>query len=129
MKSGSRVVIHYSSTHEKTLPDGSIRRRMELHRASFARPQRTRTAQDQPYAPAPVFDIIERMGIKLSFMPIPSLEGVYQGPPNPVILVSSDRPPGRQAYTGRMSLDTTFTGMVWRLAWRATMRGRNRPRV
>ena len=58
----------------------------------------------EPQAPAPVFDIIDRLDIKLSFMPIPSLEGVYQGPPNPVILVSSDRPPGRQAYTGAHEL-------------------------
>jgi transposase len=43
MESGSRRVFRYSSTHEKTLPDGSIRRRMEPHRAPHARPQRTRT--------------------------------------------------------------------------------------
>jgi Zn-dependent peptidase ImmA (M78 family) len=58
----------------------------------------------KPQAPAPVFDVIDRLGIKLSFIPIPSLEGVYQGQPNPVILVSSDRPPGRQAYTGAHEL-------------------------
>jgi transposase len=46
MKSGALVVIRYSSTHEKTLPNGSLRRRMELHRASFARPRRIRTPQD-----------------------------------------------------------------------------------
>src|SRR5919112_3215463 len=45
MESGSRRVFRYSSTHEKTLPHGSIRRRMEPHRAPHARPQRTRTAQ------------------------------------------------------------------------------------
>jgi hypothetical protein len=46
MKSGPRMVFHYSSRHEKTLPDGSIRRRVELLRASLARLQRIRTAQD-----------------------------------------------------------------------------------
>src|SRR5215208_776106 len=46
MKSGLRVVIHYSSTYEKTLPDGSFRCRMELHTAPSARTQRARTAQD-----------------------------------------------------------------------------------
>lgn len=51
-------------------------------------------------APAPVFDIIDRLGIQLRFMPIPSLEGVYRAQPSPVILISSERPPGRQAYTG-----------------------------
>jgi hypothetical protein len=45
MKSGSRVVIRYSSTHEKDIPDGSFRRRMELLRASHASSQRIRTAQ------------------------------------------------------------------------------------
>jgi transposase len=32
MKSGPRRVFRYSSTHEKEIPNGSIRRRMELHR-------------------------------------------------------------------------------------------------
>ena len=46
MKSGPRVVIQYSSTHEKTLPDGSLRHRMELHRASHARSRRIWTPKD-----------------------------------------------------------------------------------
>src|SRR5215211_6284631 len=50
MKSGSRRVFRYSSTHEKVLPDGFIRCRMELHRASFAHPHRTWTPQD-PQSP------------------------------------------------------------------------------
>src|SRR5215208_6060499 len=50
MKSGSRRVFRYSSTHEKVLPDGFIRCRMELHRVSFARPHRTWTAED-PQSP------------------------------------------------------------------------------
>src|SRR5215212_2196360 len=50
MKSGSWRVFRYSSTHEKVLPDGFIRCRMELHRASFARPHRIWTAQD-PQSP------------------------------------------------------------------------------
>jgi putative transposase len=39
MKSRSRVVIRYSSTHEKTLPDGSFRRRMEIHRPHLPAPE------------------------------------------------------------------------------------------
>lgn len=58
----------------------------------------------KPQAPVPVFDIIDRLGIQLRFMPIPSLEGVYRAQPSPVILISSDRPPGRQAYTGAHEL-------------------------
>src|SRR5215207_7945873 len=46
MKSGREVVIHYSSTHEKEILDGSIRRRMEPHRAPHARPQGIWTAED-----------------------------------------------------------------------------------
>jgi hypothetical protein len=46
MKSGPRRVFRYSSTHEKALPDGSLRRRMELHRTPRARPHRTWTPQD-----------------------------------------------------------------------------------
>jgi transposase len=46
MESGSRRVFSYSSTHEKTLSDGSIRCRMELHRTSFACLQRTWKTKD-----------------------------------------------------------------------------------
>ncbi len=58
----------------------------------------------KPQTPAPVFDVIDRLGIQLRFMPIPSLEGVYRAQPSPIILISSDRPPGRQAYTGSHEL-------------------------
>src|ERR671911_1139957 len=46
MKSGPRRVFRYSSRYEKALPDGSFRRRMELHRASPSRTQGTWTTQD-----------------------------------------------------------------------------------
>src|SRR5215210_5305621 len=46
MKSGSRVVFRYSSTHEKTLPNGSLRRRMELLRTPPSRSQRAWTTED-----------------------------------------------------------------------------------
>src|ERR687898_1124723 len=45
MKSGPRRVFRYSSTHEKEIPDGSFRRRMEPHRTPHARPHRTWTAE------------------------------------------------------------------------------------
>src|SRR5829696_2111087 len=45
MKSGPRVVFRYSSTHEKEIPDGPFRRRMELLRTPHARPRGIRTAQ------------------------------------------------------------------------------------
>src|SRR5215218_83768 len=46
MESGSRVVFRYSNTHEKTLPYGSFRRRMETHSAPPASSHRIRTTQD-----------------------------------------------------------------------------------
>jgi transposase len=39
MKSGRGVMIRYSSMHEKTLSDGHVRCRMELHRALLVVPQ------------------------------------------------------------------------------------------
>jgi len=82
-----------------------VRRRRDLALDALGRALRLRGEMGiKPQAPAPVFDIIDRLGIELRFIPIPSLEGVYKGQPNPVILVSSDRPPGRQAYTGAHEL-------------------------
>ena len=46
MKSDPRKVFRYSSRYEKALLDGSFRCRMELHRASHARPQGIWTPQD-----------------------------------------------------------------------------------
>jgi hypothetical protein len=39
MKKERQVVVRYSSRYEKTLPNGSFRCLMELHRASLARPK------------------------------------------------------------------------------------------
>src|SRR5215213_9596759 len=39
MESGPRMVIRYSSRYEKALPDGSLRRRMEIHRTPHAPPE------------------------------------------------------------------------------------------
>lgn len=82
-----------------------MRRRKDLALDALEKALRLRSEMGlRPQAPAPAFDIIDRLGIKLRFMPIPSLEGVYQGQPDPIILVSSDRPPGRQTYTGAHEL-------------------------
>lgn len=83
----------------------TVRRRRDLALDALGRALRLRGEMGiKPQAPAPVFDVIDKLGVKLSFMPIPSLEGVYSAQPNPIILVSSDRPPGRQAYTGAHEL-------------------------
>ena len=39
MKSGPRRVFRYSSTHEKEIPDGPIRRRMELLKPHLPAPE------------------------------------------------------------------------------------------
>jgi transposase len=66
MKRGPRVVVGYSSTHEKALPYGSIRRRMELHRAPPARPHRIGTDQDpQPTRdPQPSAGVVDSQSVK-----------------------------------------------------------------
>ena len=46
MKRGCWVVVSYSSTHEKTLPDGPLRPGMEVHRASHADSQGAWAAED-----------------------------------------------------------------------------------
>jgi hypothetical protein len=49
MKKARLVVVRYSSMHEKTLPNGPFRCRMELHRTSHAASFRTwPTADPQP---------------------------------------------------------------------------------
>src|SRR5215217_9390240 len=66
MKSGPRVVIQYSSMHEKTLPNRSFRCRMELYRASPARPQRIWTAED----PQPSCDPERRLLPPKEWLPV-----------------------------------------------------------
>ena len=48
--------------------------------------------------PLNAFDAVERLGLELWFADIPSMEGIYQ-PARRVIILSSLRPPGRQAFT------------------------------
>lgn len=82
-----------------------VRRRKELALDALKQALRLRNEMGIKHeAPAPVFDIIDRLGIQLRFMPIPSLEGVYWTQPNPIIVISSDRPPGRQTYSGAHEL-------------------------
>lgn len=83
----------------------TVRQRRELAFDAAQRASRLRSKMRiKPQAPASIFDVIDELDIELRFMPIPSLEGVYRAQPNPVILVSSERPPGRQAYTGAHEL-------------------------
>ena len=46
-----------------------------------------------------VFDLAERIGLEVRFWDIPSMEGIYYRADAPSVIVSSLRPPGRQAFT------------------------------
>lgn len=73
------------------------RRRLALCAASTAHRirQKHQVAPDQPCC---VFDLAEAMSIEVRFADLPSAEGIYS-PTKPVVIVSSLRPPGRQAFT------------------------------
>lgn len=45
------------------------------------------------------YDLAGEMGVEVRFVDLPNLEGAYSKRPEPVIVLSSLRPPGRQAYT------------------------------
>jgi hypothetical protein len=49
--------------------------------------------------PLCVYDLAERLDVEVRFADIPSMEGVYLNEPNPTVIISSLRPPGRQAFT------------------------------
>jgi Zn-dependent peptidase ImmA (M78 family) len=54
--------------------------------------------------PLCVFDLALSLGVDVWFKAIPRMEGMYCKDPGPVIVVSSLRPAGRQAYTGAHEL-------------------------
>jgi hypothetical protein len=73
------------------------RRRLALRATSMA--LRARQKQEiTPDQPCSVYDLAGNLGVEVRFAELPSAEGVYS-PGKPVIIVSSLRPPGRQAFT------------------------------
>ncbi len=49
--------------------------------------------------PICIYDIVEQAGVEIRFQEgIPSMEGIYSKSPGPVIIINSERPPGRQSY-------------------------------
>lgn len=73
------------------------RRRLALHATQKALRLRQKhgIASDQPCNP---YDLAEHLGVEVRFAELPSSEGIYS-PGKPVIIVSSLRPAGRQAFT------------------------------
>jgi hypothetical protein len=49
--------------------------------------------------PICIYDFVEALEIELRFAAISSLEGMYSGTPRPAIVLGSERPAGRRAYT------------------------------
>lgn len=73
------------------------RRRLALRATSLALRIRQK-AGIPPDQPCCVYDLAAELGVEVRFAELPSAEGVYS-PGKPVIIVSSLRPPGRQAFT------------------------------
>jgi Zn-dependent peptidase ImmA (M78 family) len=51
------------------------------------------------WTPVCVYDLADKMGVDVRFLPYSSMEGIYSKSDCPVIVVSALRPTGRQAYT------------------------------
>ena len=75
-------------------------RRSIARRAAAAALRARRNAGYGFTEPICVFDLVERLGVEVRFVDIPSMEGMYlHSEVAPTILVSSLRPPGRRAFT------------------------------
>jgi Zn-dependent peptidase ImmA (M78 family) len=72
-----------------------------------------------------VYDLAEELGVELRFAELPSAEGVYS-PDKPVIIVSSLRPPGRQAFTCAHELGHHVRGHGEQFDELVEKRGKNR---
>lgn len=46
-----------------------------------------------------VYDLAEKLGVEVRFLNLPSMEGMYLSASDPIIIISSLRPPGRRAFT------------------------------
>jgi hypothetical protein len=55
--------------------------------------------QLDPYHSICVYDLVERFGVELRFLAIPSMEGIYSAGEPPIIALSSLRRSGRQRFT------------------------------
>ena len=55
--------------------------------------------QLDPYLSICVYDLVERCGVELRFLSIPSMEGIYSAGAPPIIAISSLRQSGRQRFT------------------------------
>lgn len=78
--------------------DFATRKRLTLQAASQAQIVRVKCRINRGAAIDPI-SVAETIGCEVRFMPLPSLEGLYSPTPGPVIVLGSERPAGRRAYT------------------------------
>lgn len=78
--------------------DFSTRKRLTLQAASQAQIVRAKCKINRGAAIDPI-SVAEALGCEVRFMALPSLEGLYFPTPKPVIVLGSERPAGRRAYT------------------------------
>ena len=78
--------------------DFSTRRQLTLKAAKHAQIVRNRCKIRQGAAIDPI-SVAETCGCEVRFMALSSLEGIYSPAPKPVIVLGSERPAGRRAYT------------------------------
>lgn len=78
--------------------DFPTRKRLTLQAASQAQIVRLRCKIKHGAAIDPI-SVAEELGCEVRFMALPSLEGIYSPTPRPVIVLGSERPAGRRAFT------------------------------
>lgn len=76
----------------------SSRRELALQAAAHAEHVRIKCAIAQAAAVDPLL-VAEKQGCEVRFMALPSLDGAYSPTPRPVIVLGSQRPKGRRAFT------------------------------
>ena len=75
-----------------------LKRTLSLEAARAALETRQKHGK-QPWEALDVIDLAEAAGLEVLFVPLGSLEGMYYSGETPTILLPSDRPPGRQAFS------------------------------
>jgi len=78
--------------------DATVRRELSLRAAAHAEHVRIKCNVQRTAALDP-FQVAEMRGCEIRFMSLPSLEGVYSPTPKSVIVLGSQRPAGRRAFT------------------------------
>jgi len=77
-----------------------IPNRKELARQALSSALKTRVrAARNLWDPICIYDVAEKIEVEVRFLDVPSMEGLYCKQPGPLILLPSERPPGRQAYS------------------------------